>query len=246
MKVIILAAGYGTRLYPLTLELPKSLIPVNNKPVINFSIDKVSNLRKKIAIDEVKVVSNNKFYKDFLRWKEDYKIEGVQIINDGSNTPCERLGAIKDIKFAIDKSKKDDWLIIGGDNLFEDDLVDFLKFAVEKKPFVSVGLYEVFSKKEACRFGVVRLNEEQQLIELKEKPKIPFSTLIATCLYFLPQDSLDFLEKFIQEEDGVDAAGKYISWLIKQFKVFGYKLNGRWIDIGHYDALKEAEREFVY
>lgn len=245
MKVIILAAGYGTRLYPLTLELPKSLIPVNNKPVINYLIKKIDILRKKIEIQEVRIISNNKFYNDFLKWQRVNKISGVKIINDGSNTPQDRLGAVKDIKFAIGGDKKDDWLIIGGDNLFEDNLVNFLDFAFKKKPFVSVGLYEIDNKKEASRFGVVSLNKEKQLLELKEKPKKPFASLIAACIYFLPKDSLDFLEIFIQKEDGVDAAGKYIAWLIKKYKVFGYTLTGRWIDIGHYDALKEAEKEFT-
>jgi len=242
MRVIILAAGYGTRLYPLTHSLPKPLISINNKPIINFLIEKIDKLSKQFRIKEVRIVSNNKFYKDFLNWKRKYKMK-VDIINNGSNTPADRLGATRDVKFAMG-NKKGDWLVLGGDNLFQDNLSKFIEFANKKKPYPCVGLYDVRYKKAAMQFGVAKINRIKRVVDLEEKPKKPFSSLTATCIYFFPQRSLKFLDSFLCGEMNTDLLGKYIAWLAKQTKVFGYMLGGKWMDIGHYDSLKLAEEEF--
>lgn len=242
MHIVILAAGYGTRLYPLTKRIAKPLVTVNNKPMINYLVDKIKNLADSFSVDEVRVVVNNKFYKSFLAWKKKYKVR-VKILNDGSNSPDDRLGAIKDMKFAIGKTKAD-WLVLGGDNLFQDDLIGFIKFAKKNKPHPSIGLYDVECKKMATRFGVVKLNKEKRISKFQEKPKKPLSTLAASCVYFFPEQSLYLFESFISNNESVDASGKYIAWLSKESKVFGYTLSGKWIDIGHFDSLKQAEREF--
>jgi len=237
MHIVILAAGYGTRLYPLTKRIAKPLVTVNNKPMINYLVDKIKNLADSFSVDEVRVVVNNKFYKSFLAWKNKYKVR-VKILNDGSNSPDDRLGAIKDMKFAIGKTKAD-WLVLGGDNLFQDDLLGFIKFAKKKKPYPSIEY-----KKMATRFGVVKLNKEKEISKFQEKPKKPLSTLAASCVYFFPKQSLHLFDSFISHNGSVDASGKYIAWLSKESKVFGYTLGGKWIDIGHFDSLKQAEREF--
>ncbi|MCK4912910.1 MAG: hypothetical protein KAS05_04220, partial [Candidatus Omnitrophica bacterium] len=209
---------------------------------VNYLFDKIAGIVNNFGVDEVRVVVNNKFYKSFLAWRKKYKIK-VKIINDGSNNPNDRLGAIKDMKFAIGKTKAD-WLVLGGDNLFDDDLLGFIEFAKSKKPYPSVGLYDVKSKKKATRFGVVQLNQRKRIAEFQEKPKKPFSTLAASCVYFFPKQSLNSFESFIKQNGNVDASGKYIAWLSKVSKVFGYTLSGKWIDIGHFDSLKQAEEEF--
>ena len=241
MRILILAAGYGTRLYPLTLNLPKSLVPVCNKPLMNFLTEKIGVLRKKFPVKSVVVVSNNKFYKDFISWKKKYKIN-VNIVNDGSNAPEDRLGAVRDIGFAI-AGKQDDWLILGGDNLFEDNLSGFVKFAY-KNNSPCVGVYDVKDKKSASRYGIVKLNDDKKIIRLEEKPKKPFSTLAATCIYFFPKKSLKFLDMFLKNEKATDASGGYIKWLTTKTKVYGYVLSGSWIDIGHIDSLMTAEKEY--
>lgn len=243
MRIVILSAGYGTRLYPLTLKAAKPLIPVNDKPIINFLIDKIDILRKHFPIEEVKIVVNNKFYKDFLAWKKKYKTK-VKIFNDGSNSPDDRLGAIKDMSLAV-MGKKTDWLVLGGDNLFEDNLVKFVKFAFDKKPYPCVGLYDVKRKKLASRFGVAVLNKRKRMVNLQEKPKRPSSTIVASCVYFFPEQSLDLLDSFISRNRDVDVLGKYIEWLVEETKVFGWLFGGKWIDIGHFDSLKEAEKTFI-
>ena len=242
MNVLILAAGYGTRLYPLTHTVAKSLIPINEKPIINFLTDKIVGLKQELSIDQTKVVVNNKFYKDFLEWEKGIEIE-ADILNDGSNTNDDRLGAIKDIKFGIG-DQKGDWLILGGDNIFDDDLKEFVEFARSKKPYPVIGLYDIGDIKDASKFGVVKLNSDQQIVEFQEKPENPASTLIASCVYFFPQDSLSFLDYYLKSESHVDQAGRYISWMASQTKVFGYTLKGNWLDIGHHESLKTAERMF--
>ncbi len=241
MKIAILAAGYGTRLYPLTLNIAKPLLPVNNKPMINYLLDKIEGLKDEFIIDGVRIVVNHKFYESFLTWQEKYKVKAT-ILDDGSTSPDDRLGAIKDMQFAISDSQ-DDWLVLGGDNLFEDDLKDFSRFAAENKPNASIGLYDVGSLEPARRFGIVELNQESRIVRFDEKPKEPRSTLAASCIYFFPKESLRLLGEFIRGNDA-DASGKYIAWLVKNDKVFGYTLRGEWIDIGHFDSLKEAEKKF--
>jgi NDP-sugar pyrophosphorylase family protein len=208
---------------------------------MNFLTEKIGILKKKFPVKNVVVVSNNKFYKDFLSWKKKYKID-LDIINDGSNTPEDRLGAVKDINFAI-AGKQDDWLILGGDNLFDDNLTGFVSFAY-KKSSPCVGIYDVKDKKNASRYGIVEIDKNKKIIKLEEKPKKPFSTLAATCIYFFPKKSLRFLDMFLKREKTTDAAGKYIKWLTTKTEVYGYVLNGSWTDIGHIDSLMIAEKKY--
>jgi glucose-1-phosphate thymidylyltransferase len=242
MRVAILAAGYGTRLYPLTVNLPKPLIPVCSTPIINFLIEKIKCLNNYFPVEEIRVVSNNKFYPNFLEWKKKYHFD-VNIINDGSNSPEDRLGAIGDINFAIGRDVGD-WLILGGDNLFNDALIKFMRFACKKKPYVSIGLYKLAQKKLASNFGVVKLNLTRKISIFLEKPENPPSRLIATCVYFFPKDSLEMLNRYISARCHSDASGKYIEWLVQEARVYGYPLKGSWFDIGRYESLKSAEEEF--
>lgn len=242
MRIIILAAGYGTRLYPITLSLPKPLICINNKPIINFLLDKTDDLKRYYPVKEIKIVTNNKFYRSLSDWKNKYK-PAAEIINDGSNCPEDRLGAVKDIRFAVN-GVKDDWLVLGGDNLFEDDLLGFVEFAYKRKTFPCVGLYDLKNKKRASDYGVVKIDSLNRVIKFEEKPKDPESTLAATCVYFFPQDSLKLLDLFISEKKVNDASGEYIKWMGEKTEVYGYVFKRGWFDIGSKDALMEAEREF--
>ena len=188
------------------------------------------------------MVVNKKFYRDFLNWKKRFKIK-AEIINDGSICPDDRLGAIKDMKFAF-RSTEADWLVLGGDNLFDDNLIGFLKFAKKQSPDCSIGLYNVGSKREAKRFGIVTLNRDFRITSFQEKPEKPASTLAASCIYFFPKHSLKLLDEFVSQNKNIDASGRYIAWLVKKAKVFGYRLAGQWVDIGHFNSLKLAEKLF--
>jgi len=132
---------------------------------------------------------------------------------------------------------------MGGDNLFEDDLKDFLRLSYKLR-YPCLGLYDVGDKEEAKRFGIVKLNSRKRVVEFEEKPKRPKSTLSATCIYFFPKNSLKLLDLFVSTHDNVDAAGRYIAWLSKKTKVYGEVFKGEWLDIGHKDTLKVAEKIF--
>ncbi len=241
MHILILAAGYGVRLYPLTKDTPKPLMPINDKPLLNFLMEKIESLKEDFSIGKVRLVSNNKFYKKFLHWKDKYHFN-VEVLNDGSNSPEDRLGAVRDIQFGIGKDTED-WLILGGDNLFEDSLKDFLNFA-QRRQVILVGLFDIQDRQKARHFGVVRMDSEARIVEFKEKPPQPPSSLVASCIYYFPSFSLSLIEQFLREDTTADAAGKYISWLATKEIVLGYILKGAWLDIGHHQTLKEAERIF--
>lgn len=243
MRILILAAGYGTRLYPLTLNVAKSLIQINQQPIINFIFKKIERLHKEFNIKSIKIISNNKFYKDFLDWQKEYDLE-LEVLNDGSNNPQDGLGAVKDMHFGIGQDK-DDYLILGGDNLFEDSLVNFVSFAQKNKPYVSLGLYDLKDRNNASHYGIVSLNSDNLVENFKEKPNHPHSTLAATCIYYFSKQSLAFLDQFVAKSSNKDAAGKYIEDLVENYKVFGYILKGAWFDIGQIETLRSAEKVFL-
>jgi len=240
MRVLILAAGYGTRLYPMTVDLPKALIPLKRRVILDIILEKINNLKSQYSVDSISVVSNNRFYKRFLEWKTQVSAD-VEILNDGSNEPSDRLGAIGDINFAISKYPDQDWLVLGSDNLFDWQLNDFVDFSQQAKPRSSVGVYSLGDKEQAKRFGVVELNDQGRVVKFAEKPQDPQSDKIAVCIYFFPKESLADLKKFMNESSSHDLSGKYIEWLANKDKVDGYLFNGKWVDIGSKDSLAKAE-----
>lgn len=211
-----------------------------NKPIVNYLMEKIENLKNYCPIEGVIIVSNNRFYENFLAWRDRYRFD-VEIINDGSNNPQERRGAIKAIQLALG-GRRQDCVVMGGDNIFDDDLTRFLDFSLRVKPCPCVALSDVKRKEEATRFGVVSLNDASQVTELIEKPEIPLSTLVATCLYFFPAQSLMYMDAYLNDGSPSDVAGKYIEWLLPKTKVFGSVLSGEWLDIGSKEALRQAEK----
>ena len=245
MKALILAAGYGTRLYPLITNTPKPLLTVADKPLINHIMDKIRPLS---GLDEVLVVTNDKFHKNFEEWAQ--KIQPsfpvpVKIINDGTTTPENRLGSIGDIDFVIKKCKIDnDLLVLGGDNLFDYSLEAYLVFARAKTPAVTIGLYDIKDLKAATIYGVAQIAQDGKLTSFEEKPAQPRSTLIAMCFYHCPRASLSCLEQYIRQTQKMDKAGDYIHWLCEEKGVYGFKFSGKWYDIGSMESYREAQEKF--
>ncbi len=184
MKAIILAAGYGTRLYPLTLNKPKPLLEVAGKPIIEHIINKIEEVEE---IDKVFIVTNAKFYKNFKEWCERFKSEKkIKIINDKTKSNEDRLGSLGDINFVIEKEKiKEDALIIAGDNFFHFSLKEFLE-SLRRPDKSAVVLYDVKDRELAKQYGIVGVNEENRMMEFQEKPAEPKSTLASTGVYFYP------------------------------------------------------------
>ncbi len=246
LKVVILAAGYATRLYPLTLNIPKPLLKVKgNKAVVDFIVD---DLQKCRLIDEIIVVTNHKFYHHFRAWaKKRVSRLKLIVLDDETLSNEDRLGAVGDIYFAVKKRKiASDLLVVGGDNLFDRGFGNFLKLASGRRPFSSLGLFDIKKRSEAVRFGVVSLDKSGRVRNFQEKPGNPKSTLVATCLYYFPKEALGFLSKYVSDKNmSKDASGNYIRWLLKNHRVYGYVFRrGQWYDIGHLDSYKEVVARF--
>lgn len=244
MKALLLAAGYATRLYPLTLDKPKALLAVGSKQIIDYIL---FNIKRAKRIDRVFVITNRKFYMHFKTWAEGVKnILPVGVIDDGTLSNDDRLGAIGDIAFAIKKENiKDDLLVVGADNIFDFELADFLKFADLKNNPNCVGLFDLVDKKLATQYGVVSIDEEGKVIDFQEKPKEPKSTHISTCIYYFPKDRLGLFDKYLNAAgNSKDASGNYVKWLSQNDSVYGYVVGGRWFDIGDLESYKKAGQEF--
>ena len=244
MKVLILAAGYGTRLYPRTRHFPKPLLKIGKRPIINYLLDKIEKLND---ISRIIVVTNDRFFKQFKLWENSLKTKyPILIVNDLTTSPEDKRGAIGDMHFVF--SKEDftgNFLVLGGDNLFKESLVDFIHFAKSKYPFVSVGLFDIKNKKDARYYGVVRLDKKNRIIEFSEKPSRPKSSLVAMCLYYFPKGKLPFIKKYLQDPyNSPDTIGSFIDWLSKKDKVYGFKFNNFWFDIGHIHTYKKVEKIF--
>ena len=244
MIVLILAAGYGTRLYPLVKDTPKALLDINGRPLLNYILDKIEQVD---GLNGVIVVTNNKFHKNFEHWKKDLGkfVEPIEIINDGTDTPEDRLGSIGDINFVLrQRCIDDDLLVIGGDNLFDYSLEDYVRFSKTKNPSVVIGLYDIHDLTQATKFGVVKLDTDGKIISFEEKSQQPQSTLIAMCCYYLPRKVLSTVRDYLSETKRSDTSGDYIRWLTQKYNVYGFQFTGRWYDIGSIESYKEAVNKF--
>lgn len=244
MKVLILAAGYGTRLYPLIKDTPKALLEINNKSLLNYIFDRIGKID---GLNEVILVTNDKFYLAFDQWAK-RQIEFSQpitIVNDKTKTPEDRLGSIGDIDFVLKHTTvDDDMLVIGSDNLFDYNIDEYIQFAQEKTSSITVGLYDINDLIEASKFGVVTLGDNGKIESFEEKPAQPKSSLVAMCFYYLPKNSLGLIGKYLLESNKSDKAGDYICWLCRNSNVYGFQFTGKWYDIGSVEAYKEAQEKF--
>ncbi len=245
MKALILAAGYATRLYPLTKEYPKPLLEVKGRPIIDYIVDKFKNIP---VIDEIYVVTNSKFIRVFRRWAKALESpKKITLIDDLTKNNRDRLGAIGDIDFVIKKKGiKEDLLVIGGDNLFNGRLKGFLDFSRRHHGAPCIGLYRLKKRKDAGRYGVAKLNSRKAVISFIEKPKHPQSCLVAMCLYYMPKDSLGLIKEYMRNnKKQADTTGGYIAWLKGRVDVYGYVFKGYWFDIGDYKYLNAAKEKFA-
>ena len=255
MRVLILAAGYGTRLYPLTKDTPKPLLPIQGKPLVDYLLEKVQNLPDLRA---VMVVTNNKFFPHFQNWakqhqnfknesplKENSPRAQIRILNDGTDSNENRLGSMGDIDFVLRKEAiNEDLLVLGGDNLFNQGLDEFVQTAKNKSPRVTIGLFDLRDKGAAKNFGVVSLDQKKRVVSFEEKPQNPQSSLIGMCLYYFPKDSLGLIRDYLNETKRADTSGDYIQWLFKKEDVYAVVFQGKWYDIGSLEAYEEAQKSF--
>lgn len=245
MKVIILAAGYATRLYPLTLTTPKPLLPVAGKPMVEYVLD---NLAPISGIDRIYVVTNAKFATHFQKWSDEYRAAksklNFTIVNDGSTDDSNKLGAIGDINYVLTSQKVDDDLIVvAGDNLFSEKLDGFGKFCAEKKGPV-LALYDVGDLEQIKKYNSVSTDDAGRITFFEEKPKNPTSTLTGIALYYYPKSTIPLIRQYIAEGNNPDQPGRLVQWLYPRMPFYTWTVPGLWYDIGSKETLEEANKIF--
>ena len=240
MKCLILAAGYATRLYPLTENFPKPLLEVQNKTILDWLIDDIDTLG---AVDEYVVISNHKFAHHFESWARG-KAQKITVVDDGTSSNETRLGAVKDIQFAIDKLGLDDeMLVIAGDNLLDFSLTNFISYAQSKKTSCIMRYYEPNEQK-LLKCGVVTIDENDRILEMTEKSPTPATHWCCPPFYFYTREDAKFVQKGIEAGCGVDAPGSYIAWLCKQTDVHAMEMPGKRYDIGNLESYEKVQKEY--
>lgn len=244
MKALVLAAGYATRLYPLTLDQPKPLLKVGGKPIIEYILDKIYEIEK---IDQIYIVTNNKFKNNFDEWLKNYNSKRpINIINDGTLSNDDRLGAVGDINFVIKQENiNDDLLVIAGDNLFEFSLTKLTDIKNQKNSAVMAVMDLKDPKLIANRYGNIIIDQDNKIINFEEKPAEPKSSLAASATYLFTKEALVEVNNCLRENPNLDAPGNLIIYLINKQPVYAYLVEGKWFDIGSLDQLKEADELYT-
>jgi len=230
MKALILAAGYATRLRPLTDSIPKQLLPVGGRPIVDWILDRVAET----SADEIHLVTNARFAPDFERWA---KYKDVQVHNDGTTSNEDRLGAIGDIQYV---GLDDDLFVIAGDNLFDYSLADYESWWRERDGS-AVAVFDVGDRELAKKYGIVEVDEDDRIIGFVEKPTDPPTTLCATATYLYERDHARLVELYLEEGNPPDQPGNLVAWLHKLAPVHAYRFPGEWHDIGDRDQLLQAD-----
>jgi len=227
MKCLILAGGFATRLYPLTISHAKALLEYKGKPIISHIVDKIPR-----NID-IMVSINRKFESDFLQWQQGLDRE-VEILVEEALSEGQKLGAVGSLNFWIEnKPIVEDLLVIAGDNYFEFNMAQFIAKYDNKHTLVAI--YDIGDKDKASQFGVVRL-EGHRIAELQEKPASPESSLVATACYVFPRRIFPLLHRYCQQGKR-DNLGSFIAYLIDYDEVHSYIFTEPWLDIGSLENL---------
>jgi glucose-1-phosphate thymidylyltransferase len=230
MKALILAAGYATRLRPLTDTIPKQLLPVGGRPMVDWILDRIVET----SADEVHLVTNARFAPDFERWAED---KDVQVHNDGTHSNDDRLGAIGDIHFV---GLDDDVLVVAGDNLFDYSLADYEAYW-RAKSGSCVAVHDVGDFELAKQYGVVDVDADGRITSVVEKPEEPRTTLCATATYLYTREDAARVEGYLADGNPPDQPGNFVVWLHTRVPMYAYRFAGDWYDIGDAGQLLEAD-----
>ncbi|HPG40982.1 MAG TPA: nucleotidyltransferase family protein [bacterium] len=248
MEAIILAAGYATRLYPLTKNLPKPLLEIGNKTIMEYLLDQFQALNR---IDNVYIVTNNKFYLVFCNWvdriRQSNRYPGFnfQIINDGTTDNDSRLGAIGDILYVIQTLKlEQDLLVAAGDNIYQTGFTGMMNLFDEKKTDIFLA-HPVQSLEKLQRSGVMELDRDNRIIGFEEKPAQPKSNYVGPALYMYTSSTLHLFAQYIQEGNNPDAPGNFTAWLYKKKPVYAWVMQQTYYDIGTLEAYKKVCRELI-
>lgn len=240
MKCLILAAGYATRLYPLTENFPKPLLKVGDKTILDWLLDDIDSSD---SIDEYIVISNHKYAQHFLDWAQT-KPYRIQVVDDGTSTNESRLGAVKDIQYAIESLKiDDDMLVIAGDNVLDFSLTKFIEYAKNKRTSCIMRYYEKDDKK-LLKCGVVTIDDHDLIIKMTEKSPTPETHWCTPPFYYYTREDASLVKEGIESGCGTDAPGSYIAWLCGKVKVHAMEMPGSRYDIGNLESYEKVKAEY--
>ncbi len=240
MRALLLAAGYATRLRPLTASTAKPLLPVGGRPIVDWIVDRLEQAGE---VDAVHLVTNAVYAAGFERWAAG---RGVTVWNDGTTSDEDRLGAIGDVRFAIERAglADDDLLVIAADNLFEFSLRDYLAFWRGKGRGSALAVHRLRDPSLARLYGVVELDEDDRVIRLEEKPERPRSDLVSTATYVFSREHLALLVRYLDDGNPPDPPGRFLAWLYPREPVYGFRFAEDWFDIGDREQLLEADNRY--
>lgn len=240
MICVILAAGYATRLYPLTENFPKPLLDVNGKTILDWLIDDISVTTD---IKEYIVISNHKFAPHFEKWAKESK-HSIKIVDDGTESNETRLGAVKDIEYAIDQlNLDDDMLVIAGDNVLDFSLGKFVAYYKEKNASAVMRYYELDDKK-LLKCGVVTIDENEKVVEMTEKSPTPATHWCTPPFYIYSREDAKKIKTALAQGCGYDAPGSFIAWLCKNSPVYSMEMPGSRYDIGNLESYEQVKKTY--
>jgi glucose-1-phosphate thymidylyltransferase len=240
VKALLLAAGYATRLRPLTDERSKSLLAVGGRPMVDWILDRIADCAE---IDGVQLVTNARYAPAFASWGA---ARGVAVHDDGTRSNDDRLGAIGDLRFALERGglAGAPLLVIAADNLFDFSLCDYIEFWRARPPGSAIAVHRLADPTLANLYGVVELDADDRVVGLEEKPDRPRSDLVSTATYLFSPDHLALIDAFLAEGNPPDPPGRFLVWLAEREAVYGYRFAGEWLDIGELSQLEEADNRY--
>ncbi len=240
MKCLILAAGYATRLYPLTENFPKPLLTVGEKTILDWLVDDIDAAG---AVDEYIVISNHKYAPHFIRWAAT-KRQKITVVDDGTTSNETRLGAVRDVQFAMEQlGLDDDMLVIAGDNVLDFSLTKFIAYAQEKGTSCVMRYHEP-SEMKLHKCGVALVDEDDLILSLEEKPAEPKSHWATPPFYYYTREDARLVEVGIAEGCGTDAPGSYIAWLCARSPVHSMEMPGSRYDIGGLESYHQVQATY--
>ena len=245
MNALILAAGYATRLYPLTLKKAKPLLVVGGKPIIEWVVDNLAGIPD---LETIYVVTNDRFAGDFQAWSERYQSRKrgtefkFKIINDGSKSDEDKLGAIGDINFVVTRENlsQSNLLVVAGDNLLAESLANFVEFA--RGSDATVAVYDVGDAEAIKKYGNITVDADGIITRFQEKPEKPQGTLAAVAVYYYSPAVLSLLTTYLAAGNNPDQPGRFVQWLYARKPVKTFLIKGKWLDIGSKETLESADK----
>ena len=240
MNCLILAAGYATRLYPLTEHFPKPLLKVGEKTILDWLLD---DLDASGLVENTVVISNHRYAPHFARWAEE-RGGSIRVLDDGTESNETRLGAVKDIQLAVETlGLEDETLVMAGDNLLDFSLTDFLRFAREKGTSC-VMCYAEPDREKLKKMGVAEIDASGRMTAMAEKPAEPKSNWCIPPFYYFTAEDLPLVQAGITDGCGTDAPGSFLAWLCAHRPVYAWPMPGRRYDVGNLESYRAVQENY--